>query len=51
MKIRLLDWENKKHYVQIPEDTEQIVVSVISGDMILESQKYYDTGNFRTMDF
>ena len=51
MKIRLLDWENKEHYVQIPEDTEQIVVSVISGDMGLESPKNYDTGNFRTMDF
>lgn len=51
MKIRLLNYEGKKHYVEIPDDTEQIVVSVISGDMILESPKYYDTGNFRTMDF
>lgn len=51
MKIRLLNYEGKKHYVEIPDDTEQIVVSVVSGDMILESPKYYDTGNFRAMDF
>ena len=51
MKIRLLDWENKEHYVEIPEYTEQIVVEVVSGDMILKSPIYYDTGRFRRMNF
>ena len=51
MKIRLLDWENKEHYVEIPEDTEQIVVEIVSGDMILKFPKYYDTGRFRMMNF
>lgn len=51
MKIRLLDWENKEHHVEIPEDTEQIVVEVVSGDMILKFPKYYDTGRFRMMNF
>lgn len=52
MKITLLDWSGKKHYVEIPDDTETITGRVISGDMIMTSPVYYDTGeDSRIMDF
>ena len=52
MKITLLDWNGAKHYVEIPDDTEAIAGKVVSGDMIMTSPIYYDTGEYtRTMNF
>ena len=44
MKITLLDYAGGKHYVEIPDDTEVITGKVVSGDMIMTSPIYYDTG-------
>lgn len=52
MKITLLDYNGAKHYVEIPDDTTTITGKVVSGDMIMTSPIYYDTGEYtRTMDF
>lgn len=52
MKITLLDWSGAKHYVEIPDDTETITGRVVSGDMIMTSPIYHDTGEHtRTMNF
>jgi hypothetical protein len=52
MKITLLDWNGAKHYVEIPDDTETITGRVVSGDMIMTSPIYHDTGeNTRIMNF
>lgn len=52
MKITLLDWSCKKHYVEIPDDTTEIHGEIISGDMVMHEPKYYDTGReTRTMNF
>lgn len=52
MKITLLDWSGKKHRVEIPDDTETITGRVVSGDMIMTSPIYHDTGeNTRMMNF
>jgi hypothetical protein len=52
MKITLLDYAGGKHYVEIPDDTMVITGRVISGDMIMTSPVYYDTGeDSRMMNF
>lgn len=52
MKITLLDYSGAKHYVEIPDYTETITGRVVSGDMIMTSPIYYDTGEYtRTRNF
>lgn len=52
MKIRLLDYANVEHFVEIPDDTEVIRGEIISGDMVMTYPIYYDTGKTtRTMNF
>lgn len=52
MKITLLDYSGAKHYVEIPDDTMVITGKVVSGDMIMTSPTYYDTGEHtRRMNF
>lgn len=52
MKITLLDYAGGKHYVEIPDYTETITGRVVSGDMIMTSPVYYDTGgDIRMMNF
>lgn len=52
MKITLLDYAGGKHYVEIPDDTMVITGRVVSGDMIMTSPVYYDTGeDSRMMNF
>lgn len=51
MKIRLLDYADEEHFVEIPNDTEEIVINVISGDMVIVSPIHYDTSNSRIMNF
>ena len=51
MKIRLLDYLNKEHFVDIPDDTELIEIRVISGDMVMTSPVYYDTSDDRIMNY
>ena len=51
MKIRLLDYANVEHFVEIPNDTEAIRGVIISGDMVMTHPFRYDTGVNRVMDF
>ena len=52
MVIQLLDYSGKKYSVKIPDDTQELHIQIISGDMVLLSPIYYDTGqNSRTINF
>ena len=52
MVIQLLDYSGKKYSVKIPDDTKELHIQIISGDMVLLSPIYYDTGqNSRTINF
>jgi hypothetical protein len=52
MKIRLLNYADKEHFVEIPDDTKEITIEIISGDMVLTSPIHYDTcPNGRMMNF
>ncbi len=52
MIIQLLDYLRKKHPVEIPDDTQELHIQIISGDMVLLEPVHYDTGqNSRTMNF
>lgn len=44
MIIQLLDYTGKKHPVEIPDDTKELYIQIISGDMVLIDPVYYDTG-------
>lgn len=35
MDITLLDYTGKQHIVSIPDDTEEIQIMAISGDMVM----------------
>lgn len=37
MKIKLLAYNGVEHYVEIPDDTEKLVITIVSGDMIMHS--------------
>lgn len=43
MNIILLDYTGKQHTVSIPDDTEEIKIMVVSGDMIMFSPIFFDT--------
>ena len=45
MKVRLLDYLHREHWVEIPDDTEFIEVEIISGDMVLAKPIFFDTGD------
>ena len=51
MKIRLLDYKYDEHFVEIPDNTEEIVIEVISGDMVMTSPIHFDTSDSRVMNF
>lgn len=51
MKVRLLDYANTEHFVEIPDDTKEIVIDIISGDMVMKYPIHYDTSNCRIMNF
>lgn len=44
MIIQLLDYLGKKHPVEIPDDTQELHIQIISGDMVLLEPVHYDTG-------
>ena len=43
MDITLLDYTGKQHTISIPDDTEEIKIMVVSGDMIMFSPVFFDT--------
>jgi hypothetical protein len=52
MTIRLLDFAANEYFVEIPDDTEELIIDIVSGDMVLQSPVYYDTGReSRVMNF
>lgn len=51
MKIKLLDYSGEEHYVEIPDNTDELVITIVSGDMIMHKPVYYDTGTLRMMNF
>ncbi len=44
MIIQLLDYSGKKYPVDVPDNTQEIFIRVISGDMVLLEPIYFDTG-------
>lgn len=53
MKVRLLNYHDDEFFVEIPDDTEEITIEIISGDMIMISPVYFDTdvNNTRMLQF
>lgn len=51
MKIRLLDYANREKFCEIPDNTEEIEINVISGDMVMTYPVYCDSSNKRIMNF
>lgn len=51
MKINLLDYDNKKTPVEIPDDTEFIIGVVVTGDMIMVYPKFVDSSDNRIDDY
>lgn len=51
MKIRLLDYNSNEHFAEIPDDTEEITIKIISGDMVITSPIHFDTSDRRIIDF
>ena len=51
MKIRLLDYSGKEQFVEIPDDTQEIVIDILSGDMVMTYPVFFDTSKDRAMDF
>ena len=43
MVIQLLDYSGKKYSVKIPDNTQELHIQIISGDMVLLSPIYYWT--------
>lgn len=51
MKIRLLDFANNESFIEIPDETTEITIEIISGDMVMTSPVHFDSSNCREMDF
>ena len=51
MKLRLLDYEKKEHFCNVPNNTKEITIEIISGDMVLTSPIHFDTSTTRDTDF
>lgn len=51
MKLRLLDYAGKEYFCEVPDNTEQIVINIISGDMIMVAPVHFDTSNTRIASF
>ena len=51
MKLRLLDFEKKEHFCNVPDNTDKITIEIISGDMVLIDPIHFDTSNTRHTDF
>ena len=51
MKIRLLDYSGKEQFVEIPDNTQEIVIDILSGDMVMTYPIFFDTSRNRVMDF
>lgn len=51
MKLRLLDYAGEEYFCEVPDNTEQVTIDIITGDMVMVDPVYFDTSNDRMMDF
>lgn len=51
MKVRLLDYKGDDHFVDVPDDTDEITIRIISGDMVMTSPVRYDTSDDRMVNY
>lgn len=51
MKLRLLDYTGKEYFCEVPDNTEQVTINIVSGDMVMVSPVHFDTSNTRRMSF
>ena len=51
MKLRLLNYAGEERFCEVPNNTEQVTINIITGDMIMINPVYFDTSNDRMMDF
>ena len=51
MKLRLLNYAGEEHFCEIPDDTQEIVIDILSGDMVMTYPIFFDTCRNRVMDF
>lgn len=51
MKLRLLDYAGKEYFCEVPDNTEQVTINIVSGDMVMVDPVHFDTSNTRIMGF
>ena len=51
MKLRLLDYTGKEYFCEVPDNTEQVTINIVSGDMVMVDPVHFDTSNTRIMGF
>ena len=51
MKLRLLDYAGKEYFCEVPDNTEQVTINIVSGYMVMVDPVHFDTSNTRIMDF
>lgn len=51
IKVKLLDYTNSPKWVEIPEDTKEVVIEIVSGDMVMTKPFFADSSNDRTLNF
>lgn len=51
MKLRLLDYAGKEYFCKVPDNTEQVTINIVSGDMVMVDPVHFDTSNTRIIGF
>ena len=51
MKLRLLDYAGREYFCEVPDNTEQVIINIVSGDMIMINPVHFDTSNTRIRSF
>ena len=51
MKLRLLDYLGKEYFCEVPDNTEQVTINIVSGDMVMVSPVHFDTCNTKRINF
>ena len=51
MKLRLLDYTGEEYFCEVPDNTEQVIINIVSGDMVMVDPVHFDTCNTRRMSF
>ena len=51
MLIKLLDWDNRAKWVEVPDDTQEVSGVILSGDMVMERPFHADASDSRFVSF